>query len=111
MIVRSLLAVYPCLQVCELGVGPVAYEGSPWHGEQGMPEDSRTMNGFFVARPFLEPAAVPACEHIEVMHQLNRAWTAGEAGMRITPRKPLPMRQRERPLYTDRSGGRCLVVL
>ena len=79
--VRTLFSSHPCLRVCRLGIDHQAYEGTPWTGAHGGPEDVDSMNGFFVARPFLLPEAVPACERLEVVHRLNDIWLQAEVGI------------------------------
>ena len=72
--VQGLLRDSPCLEVCELDVAPVAYEGTPWTGAIG-PEKVDEIGGFFVARPLLLPDGLPTCDRLEVMHRHNKDWT------------------------------------
>ena len=39
------------------------------------------MHGFFVARAFLLPEAIPSCDKIEVAHRINTDWTGAEVGV------------------------------
>lgn len=78
--VNALLSETPCLSVCSLDMDVVACEGTLWHGDQG-PEDVRSMGGFFVARPFLLPSSVPACDVLEVAHHINDSWENAEVGV------------------------------
>ena len=76
--VNALLSSTPCLQVCVATINDWLYEGTLWTGRIG-PEVLWPQLGFFVARAFPDPAAMPFCDKLEVMHAQTNflGWEVG----------------------------------